>query len=83
MEVIVAPNPTQGDAYVILNNKTATGVNIVVTDITGKVVYNTNQQLSGTEARIQIPHSAITSKGVYLVQTITGNSTNTNKLVVY
>jgi hypothetical protein len=82
-DVVVAPNPTNGDAYVIVKDADNNAVaNIVVTDITGKVVYRTSEQLTGGEGRIQIPHAAIAVSGMYIVQTATGNQIRTQKLVV-
>ena len=83
MQVTVVPNPTQGNAYVVVNNKNATSAKVIVSDLTGKVVFETTQALGSTGAKIEIPQSTILTKGMYLVQTVTGNNTNTNKLVVY
>ena len=79
--VVVAPNPTNGDAYVIINEATSTSAQVVVSDITGKTVYTTQQQFNG-QTKIQIPHSAISVPGVYLIQTTTGSDVHTQKLVV-
>jgi len=46
------------------------------------VVYTTSRQVTGNEAKIQIPHSFIAVPGMYIVQTITGNQAHTQKLVV-
>ena len=81
--IAIAPNPTQGDAYVIVKDASSVSAKVVVTDITGKTVYTTTQQLSGNEAHILIPHSALQTAGMYMVQTITGGQVNTQKLVVY
>ncbi len=81
-DVVVAPNPTNGDAYVILKDLDNTTARIVVSDITGKVVYTTNEQITGNDARILIPHAAIAVKGMYIVQTTTGSKVSTQKLVV-
>ncbi len=81
--VSIVPNPTRGDAYVIVKDAFNTRAQITVTDITGKVVYITTQQIAGTQARIVIPASVISVSGMYLVQTLTGNQVNTQKLVVY
>ncbi len=83
IDVRVVPNPTNGDAYVVVKDIANSKVEIAVSDITGKVVYRTHEQLSGNAARVQIPHQVIATQGIYLVQTITGNQTNTQKLVVY
>lgn len=83
MEVKVVPNPTQGDAFVLVKDVSNATVNINVTDITGKTVYAFSEQLRGSMARVQIPHDAISVKGVYLVQVNTGKQVTTQKLVVY
>lgn len=81
--VLVVPNPTNGDAYVVLKDVNSNSANIVVTDITGKVVYTASEAISGNEARILIPATAIAVKGIYMVQTVTGSQVNTQKLVTY
>lgn len=83
VDVAIAPNPTTGDAYVIVKDAANSTAQIIVTDITGKTVYTVSEQLSGNEAHILIPHSAISTKGIYMVQTLTGNQARTQKLVVY
>jgi len=82
MDVAVAPNPTNGDAYVVIKDAGNSTAKIVVTDITGKVVYTASQELTNNEAHILIPHSAIPVAGMYIVQAITGNQVQTRKLVV-
>ena len=82
-DVAVVPNPTNGDAYVVIKDANNAAAKIVVTDVTGKVVYTTSQQISGGEAHILIPHTAIAVTGIYMVQTTTGNQSQTKKLVVY
>jgi len=82
IDVLVAPNPTSGDAYVIVKDVNNTTAQVAVMDITGKVVYTTSQQVAGGEARITIPKAAISVPGMYMVQTITGNQSTTKKLVV-
>ncbi|GAA4469165.1 hypothetical protein GCM10023093_28110 [Nemorincola caseinilytica] len=81
--VLVLPNPTQGDAYVVVKSATNTDAKISVTDITGKVVYTAEAAVTAGVAQIQIPASAIATKGMYLVQVLTGSETSTQKLVVY
>jgi hypothetical protein len=83
VRVAIVPNPTNGNAYVYVKDAPNTEAKIVVMDVTGKVVYTTNAQLSVSETRIEIPQAAISTSGIYLVQTITGAQVNTQKLVVY
>lgn len=80
--VAIVPNPTQGDAYVVIKDGSNVTANVVVTDIAGKTVYTTSQPVIG-QTRIAIPHEVIATKGVYLVQTSAGGEVNTQKLVVY
>jgi len=81
--IAVAPNPTNGDAYVIIKESNSTTAQIIVTDVTGKTIYNINQQVGGNIGRIEIPTSVISAKGMYMVQVITSDQTHTEKLVVY
>lgn len=79
--IALAPNPTNGSAYVMLNNITGNTI-IQVTDITGKLVYRTEQNIQSKTARIEIPANHIAVSGMYLVQVISGNTKQTEKLVV-
>ena len=83
MDIAVVPNPTNGDAYVIIKDANNVITKVIITDITGKEIYTISQQIIGSEAQILIPRSAIAVAGIYLVQTITSNQTQTKKLVVY
>jgi hypothetical protein len=81
--VAVAPNPTGGNAYVMIKGAENVTARIVVSDITGKTVFTTESNISGNQANIEIPASALLVKGMYLVQTTLGKTVNTQKLVVY
>jgi hypothetical protein len=81
--VTIVPNPTKGEAFVLVNDVANTNVHIAVSDITGKIVYATTESVKGKQARIRIPAMAIPVQGIYLIQTITGSLVNTQKLVVY
>ena len=83
MDVVVVPNPTNGNAYVVVKDANNATAQIIVSDIAGKVIYTTSETINGNEVRIEIPQSAISVKGIYMVQTITGNQTKTQKLAVY
>jgi hypothetical protein len=80
--IAVVPNPTNGAAYIVINDADNETANIRVTDITGKTVYTTQQQISGV-TRVEIPQSYISVKGMYMVQVVTGNQSHTEKLIVY
>jgi len=81
--IALVPNPTSGAAYIVINEAGNTVANIVVTDITGKVVYTTHHQLNGNTSKIEIPGNSIAAKGMYLVQVTTDTQNHTEKLVVY
>ncbi len=82
--ISLLPNPTQGNCYVVIKDRSATlNSSLVVTDITGKAVYETTGQSSTNNARIEIPANVLTSKGLYLVHVITDHINQTEKLVVY
>ncbi|XZF14316.1 M43 family zinc metalloprotease [Chitinophagaceae bacterium MMS25-I14] len=80
--VSLAPNPTSGSTSVVLKGGNGTAM-IQVTDIAGKVVYATQQELNGSLTRIEIPGNNISVKGIYLVHVVTDNLNKTEKLVVY
>ena len=81
--VTIAPNPTTGSSFIMIKEPINTVAHIVVTDVTGKVVYTTQQQISNGAARIEVPASYISVKGMYMVQVTTGDQTTTEKLIVY
>ena len=81
--VLVVPNPTNNNAFVIISDAASTTAKIAVTDVTGKTVYTTAASLTANETRIEIPQSAISVPGMYMVQVITGSRSVTHKLVVY
>jgi hypothetical protein len=81
--VVVAPNPTNASSFVVIQSANSNNATVQVTDLTGRVVYRVQQQLSNGANRIEIPASAIAVKGVYMVQVVTGSQTHTEKLVSY
>jgi len=83
VDMKVVPNPTHGDAYVVVKDMNNSKVEVAVTDITGKTVFTTTENISGNTSRIVIPQQSISVKGIYLVTVVTGNQVNTQKLVVY
>ncbi|WP_276133752.1 M43 family zinc metalloprotease [Polluticoccus soli] len=81
--VAVAPNPTNGNSFVVVQANGSDNATVQVTDLTGRVVYRVQQQMSAGANRIEIPATAIAVKGVYMVQVVTGGQTHTEKLVSY
>jgi hypothetical protein len=82
-KIILAPNPTQGSSTVIISGEMNADATVMVTDITGKLVYKTEQKLNSQYTTIEIPSSAVSVKGMYMVQVVTNNQSLTEKLVVY
>ncbi len=81
--MVITPNPTQGGAHLVVNGGQGTA-QVQVMDVAGKVVYRVNQQLNPQGlTKIEIPASAVATKGMYMVQLVSGNTTMTEKLVVY
>lgn len=80
--ITVAPNPTSGSAMVTIAGGQGEAV-INVTDITGKVVFQTRKQLNAQGTQVEIPASNISAKGMYLVQVVANGKAQTQKLVVY
>lgn len=81
--VALAPNPTNGSSQLIIKSTSNELAQVMVTDITGKVVYTTNQQMNGSITTIDIPASAIKAKGIYMVHVQAGTESFTEKLVSY
>ncbi|MBS1689580.1 MAG: T9SS type A sorting domain-containing protein, partial [Bacteroidetes bacterium] len=81
--ITVSPNPTSGSSYITIKEPINTVAHIVVTDVAGKTVYTTQQQVSNGATRVEIPASYISVKGMYLVQVTTDDQTQTEKLIVY
>jgi len=80
--ILLAPNPqVQGvpSTLFIESNQATTG-KVIVSDITGKVIYQKAIKL--TEGSNQINTASIAEKGIYLVSIQTANSTKSLKLVV-
>ncbi len=83
VDVAIVPNPTNSNAFVVVKDANNATAHVIVSDIAGKVIYTVDQQIVGNEARIEIPQTALQTKGIYMVQTTTGSQTKTQKLVVY
>jgi len=81
--VIVTPNPTNSDAHVVVKDMIGTEVNLVVTDITGKVIFSSTQRSTDAVSTITIPKAALQVSGMYFVNVKTANQNHTEKLVVY
>jgi Secretion system C-terminal sorting domain/Pregnancy-associated plasma protein-A len=80
----VAPNPTNGNAYIYMQNPNGDNIQIMVTDITGKAVFTTQfSEVSNNVKQIEIPASALTVKGMYLIHITNGTNSYAEKLIAY
>ena len=78
-EITMYPNPTSD--FITLNNLESSNYNVTIFDISGKAVQsnkNCNVSDSGT---LTVPVSGL-SKGIYMVNIATGNSSWTKQLIV-
>lgn len=82
-KVALAPNPTTGSSQLIIKSTSREEAKVLVTDVTGKVVYTTSQMLNGSINTVEIPASAIKVKGVYMIHVQAGNEQFTEKLISY
>ena len=82
-KIAIAPNPTTGTSYVIINGINSGVANILVTDVTGRIVFSTSHELRTNVERIEIPASVLQVKGMYMVHVKTNTQTYTEKLVAY
>lgn len=80
---VLAPNPTTGGSQLIIRSASRDEAKMVVTDVTGKVVYRATQQLNGGVNTLDIPASVIKVKGVYMVHVLAGYERFSEKLVSY
>jgi hypothetical protein len=82
-KVAIAPNPANGNTFVLFQKANA-NVTVQVLDMTGKLVYSIQTKVDQNNARVAIPVAELGAKGIYLVR-ITGddNLNQTEKLVVY
>jgi len=77
------PNPSNGDLHIKTVGDEFTGnVNVVIVDITGKVVFNTSKTIFGSNNIIDVNTSSM-SKGIYLVNVRDENGkTAVKKLII-
>ncbi|MGZ3867348.1 MAG: T9SS type A sorting domain-containing protein [Bacteroidia bacterium] len=79
-EVIVYPNPSNGNVYVSTGSATAGNVSISVIDALGKVVSSSNQYLQkGATAKVEMNNAAA---GIYFMNITTNGKTVTKKLTI-
>jgi hypothetical protein len=79
--VVVYPNPSNTIAQLQIDSKVDTHTQIIVSDITGKIVYEAQSHLMIGKNSISIP-VANWNNGLYVVRATSGNNTVVRKLAV-
>ena len=75
--VNIYPNPVKNNLFIEKQNGSITNTNIVITDVSGKVVYHNNSTLSTT---LNIETNTW-SRGVYFVKVNSNEGSSTIKIV--
>lgn len=77
----IYPNPAKGIAYISLNSQTETAVQIMVTDLTGRVIKNTSQSYDAG-MNVSEWNTSEMEAGVYFVTVLANNTSQTVKVIV-
>ncbi|MGE3825816.1 MAG: endonuclease [Bacteroidia bacterium] len=77
----VYPNPTAGEFGVNISLKENETVTVRISDVAGKTVYERNENLKAGNNRLMISSSRL-SKGIYMLQLLSENTINTQKIVI-
>ncbi len=79
-EILMAPNPTQGQVNITLELYKNTDIDIIVTDVLGKQVQTQMNHLSQGRQNIEIDLSDL-PQGIYLVSLRSNNEVFSNKIL--
>jgi hypothetical protein len=79
--VNVFPNPTSGMFSISISNANFSELNIVITDMQGKVVFNETDKTVTADYNKQISIENL-AKGIYYIKLSSGNEMNIKKLIV-
>jgi polyisoprenoid-binding protein YceI len=77
--VVVAPNPSEGIFNISADLASSTNISINVTDVQGKVVYQSNETTSIIRQRIDLSH---VENGMYLINVISDNGKISEKVFI-
>ncbi len=80
-EYVLAPNPTSGEFYLMIDAKVAEKFNLDITDITGRNVYNRKVDVINGFNNVVVNDINLQS-GVYFVNLIYKNEKITRKLII-
>ena len=81
--VSLVPNPATNNAAVVINTPSNENVNIVVTDLVGKVIYTTTvSTIANQSSAYQLPSNVFNTKGIYMVTVANKIAKTTQKLII-
>ncbi len=80
-EYVLAPNPTSGDFYLLIDATVAETFNLKITDISGRVVYARSVDVANGFNNITVNDLKLTG-GVYFVNLTYNNEKITRKLII-
>jgi hypothetical protein len=80
-EVVVYPNPTSGVFNIAISNASFSELNITITDIQGKIVFNETDKNTASEYNKQINLETL-GKGIYYVKLSTETGVKIKKLII-
>ncbi|MBC7694011.1 MAG: T9SS type A sorting domain-containing protein [Burkholderiales bacterium] len=80
-EYVLAPNPTSGEFYLLINANITEKFNLEITDITGRKVYNKSVDVTNGFNNVTINDVKLNS-GVYFVNLNCKNEKITRRLII-
>ncbi len=80
-EYVLAPNPTSGEFYLLIEATVAEKFTLDITDITGRIVYNRNVDVTNGFNNIVVNDIKLKS-GIYFVNLVYKNEKITRKLII-
>lgn len=80
--ITVYPNPASTDANISFTLNNASDVNIVVTDLSGKVIESKDLGKVAAGSKEVKLSTAVLSEGVYLIYVRANNATSTEKMII-
>ena len=82
--ITLTPNPSHGDCTVNIKAQSRIGaVAITVTDISGRIIFVSNNDCDYSQCQIQLPSDVFKEKGLYLIHITTNNMKQIEKLTIY
>lgn len=80
-EVLVYPNPVRNQLNILLGDEVRGPVQVSLFDMTGKRVFSSEQEASGSTLSLRLPATSVCN-GLHLLRVETGNGIYTSKFLV-